>query len=265
MSYVQGNGNPFAGTFSDQCTYWAQQRYHALTGIWTPCTGNGYQWAQQAQANGWQVTSQAPTNVPSIACFQPGIQMADPNYGHVAVVEKVNADGSIYTSNYNYYPHIGDRVVVYATFRQGPGVSFIYAASDTVSLGLPGAIGHLITGAASTAAKTYGLTSNSNIATVLAAADNFLIVQNPFNVDTSTIQDNLGLGVHFTDPVAWMGTVATNLFTDVRSILIRLAFILLGIYVLFQVLKHFVDVDNVVSGAMSRAGQVASSLAPLVA
>ena len=107
-----------------QCTYWANYRYHQLAGYWAPWSGNAYQWAYNAPAYPGWVISPTP-HVPSIVVFQPGVQYASPMYGHVAVLEGVNPDGSLHTSNMN--------VVGYAfatradlTNYVSPGVSFIY-------------------------------------------------------------------------------------------------------------------------------------------
>ena len=47
-------------------------------------------------------------------------------FGHVAIVEKINADGSVYTSNYNWYGNGGWDILSYVTFMPGPGVSFVW-------------------------------------------------------------------------------------------------------------------------------------------
>src|SRR6266536_6080859 len=87
-----------------QCTYWANMRYHALTGYWVPWLGNAYQWMYGASISGWIVSSKPI--VPSIIVLQPGVEGAS-YFGHVAIVEKINADGSVYTSNYNWYANGG--------------------------------------------------------------------------------------------------------------------------------------------------------------
>ena len=105
-----------------QCTYWANMRYHQLTGLWVPWLGNAYQWSYGAAASGWVVSSMP--KVPSIIVLQPGVQGAG-GYGHVAVVERINSDGSVYTSNMNWYSNGGWDIVSYVTFTRGPGVSFV--------------------------------------------------------------------------------------------------------------------------------------------
>lgn len=86
-----------------QCTYWTNMRYHQLTGYWVPWGGNAYQWAYNAYAYSppWIISSKPNPNGPSIMVFAPGVQYANPVYGHVAIVERINADGSLTTSNWN--------------------------------------------------------------------------------------------------------------------------------------------------------------------
>jgi surface antigen len=108
-----------------QCTYWANMRYHTLTGYWVPWLGNAYQWAYGASVSGWIVSSKPNPNGPSIIVLQPYVEGAS-GWGHVAIVEKINADGSVYTSNYNWYGSGGWDILSYWTFTPGPGVSFVW-------------------------------------------------------------------------------------------------------------------------------------------
>lgn len=105
-----------------QCTYWANYRYEQLTGHYVPWLGNAYQWADGAAANGW-VVSATPV-VPSIIVLQPGVEGAG-GYGHVAVVESINGDGSVNTSTWNWGANPG-AITSYVTFTPGAGVSFVY-------------------------------------------------------------------------------------------------------------------------------------------
>lgn len=108
--------------FYGQCTYWANMRYHELTGQWVPWLGNAWQWIAGAQQYGWVVSS--TPHLHSIIVLQPNVEGAG-WYGHVAIVEQVNADGSVLTSNYNWAGAWA--TLTYVTFRPGPGVSFIWA------------------------------------------------------------------------------------------------------------------------------------------
>ncbi len=117
-----GNLNRFA---FGQCTYWANYRYHQLTGYWVDWLGNAYQWAYGAHAAGWIVSSKPNLKGPSIIVLQSGVEGAS-YFGHVAVVEKVNSNGNVYTSNFNWYANGGWDILSYVTFTPGPGVSFVW-------------------------------------------------------------------------------------------------------------------------------------------
>jgi hypothetical protein len=108
--------------FYGQCTYWANMRYHALTGNWVTWIGDAWAWRGGAIGAGWNVSSQP--HVPSIVVLQPGVQGSG-GYGHVAVVESINGNGSVTTSDWNWYPALGAQTSN-VTFSPGPGVSFIW-------------------------------------------------------------------------------------------------------------------------------------------
>jgi surface antigen len=122
--YGGGSGGGGLNRFAfGECTYWANMRYHQLTGYWVPWLGNAYQWAAGAGASGWVVSS--TPKVPSIIVLQPGVQGAS-WLGHVAIVESINKDGSVSTSNYNWYAGGGWDILSYYTFHPGLGVSFVW-------------------------------------------------------------------------------------------------------------------------------------------
>lgn len=106
-----------------QCTYWASMRYHQLTGVWVSWQGNANQWVGGAAQNGWVVSS--IPRLHSIIVLQAFVQGAG-YYGHVAIVEGINPDGSVMTSNWNWGGAWA--TTTYVTFSPGPGVNFIYAA-----------------------------------------------------------------------------------------------------------------------------------------
>jgi surface antigen len=109
--------------FYGQCTYWVNMRYHQTTGHWIPWLGNAYQWAYRAPAYGWTLSTAPNPHGSSIIVFSPYAEGAGA-YGHVAVVEGVNSDGSVLTSNWNWG---GDwATLTYRTFYPGPGVRFIW-------------------------------------------------------------------------------------------------------------------------------------------
>jgi len=117
---ANSNGNNF---YYGQCTYWASMRYHQLAGVWIPWQGNANQWAGGAARNGWVVSSTPKLH--SIIVLQAFVQGAG-YYGHVAIVEGINPDGSVLTSNWNWGGAWA--ITTYATFNPGPGVNFVYVA-----------------------------------------------------------------------------------------------------------------------------------------
>lgn len=105
------------------CTYYADLEYHNMTGHWVDWIGNAYQWAYGASSAGWIVS--ATPHVPSIIVLQPGVEGAG-WYGHVAVVLRINPDGSVYTANMNWYANGGWDRISYWTFTPGRGVVFVW-------------------------------------------------------------------------------------------------------------------------------------------
>jgi len=105
-----------------QCTWWANQRYFQLHGVFVPWRTQSDAWAWTARAYqfGWHVSS-SPT-IGSIIDLQPWVQGAY-GLGHVAVVEQVLSNGHVIASTMNWgvYPW----QVTYVQFTPGPGVTFI--------------------------------------------------------------------------------------------------------------------------------------------
>lgn len=110
---VSASGSTLNCFFYGQCTYWANYRYHQLTGTWVPWLGNAYEWYYQALSYGWHTSDYPNPNGPSIMVLGPYVQNDYSAYGHVAVVEKVNGDGTVTTSNM-HWPYVG--VVSYVNF-----------------------------------------------------------------------------------------------------------------------------------------------------
>jgi surface antigen len=168
---VSSGGNPGGGvkvstatsnTYPPgQCTWYACQKYHDLTGYYVPWKANANGWASGAKGSqGWNVSS-TPV-VPSIICLQAGVQLADPTYGHVGVVSSINANGTVTTTDLNWGLTQAQRSQVSTvTFTPGAGVSFIYAAgtggsssgsSGTGLTGSPTSYTSLLAGLISTSA-----------------------------------------------------------------------------------------------------------------
>ncbi len=118
--------NPPTGSYNwfpyPWCTWWADNRFHQMHGIYVPwrTQSNAWQWTARAYQFGWRVSSR-PT-VGAIINLQPWVQGAY-GLGHVAVVEKVYSDGSVLASNTSWGSN--PYAVVYWHFYQGSGVTFI--------------------------------------------------------------------------------------------------------------------------------------------
>ncbi|HEX7734903.1 MAG TPA: CHAP domain-containing protein [Ktedonobacteraceae bacterium] len=124
---IVGNGTGSLSWPVGQCTYWANYRYHQLTGIWVSWSGNANQWVTGARAAGWNVSTSP--HVPSIIVLM-GVQGANSYYGHVAVVESIVAGASpvtVHTSNMNWYADGGGfDIESYWNFTVGSGVYFVW-------------------------------------------------------------------------------------------------------------------------------------------
>lgn len=117
-----GTYNPYP---YGQCTWWADERYHQLHGIyvpWTNISSDAWQWTQRAHAYGWHVSSHP--SVGAILNLQPWVQGAY-GLGHVAVVEQVLDNGNVVASSMNWGSNPG--AVTNATFTPGSGVTFLTA------------------------------------------------------------------------------------------------------------------------------------------
>ena len=121
---VSSGSNPGVNVFPyPACTWWADQRYYQLHGIFVPwhTQANAWQWTARAYQYGWHVSS-SPI-VGAIINLQPGVQGAG-YLGHVAVVEKILSNGHVIASNTSWgaYPYS----VTDVEFAPGPGVTFLW-------------------------------------------------------------------------------------------------------------------------------------------
>ena len=88
------------GGYFGQCTYYMYNRFAQLgSPIRTTGLGNAAEWPANAAAAGYGVSSTPRAGTAIV--FQRGVGGADPVYGHVGFVERVNADGSVFISEMN--------------------------------------------------------------------------------------------------------------------------------------------------------------------
>jgi N-acetylmuramoyl-L-alanine amidase len=104
------------------CTWWADQRYFQLHGIFVPwrTQANAWQWVARAYQFGWRVSSRPMPG--AIVVLQPWVEGAY-GLGHVAVVERILKNGHVIASNMSWG---GNPLrIAYVQFAPGPGVRFI--------------------------------------------------------------------------------------------------------------------------------------------
>ena len=113
------SGNAYA---FGNCTSWAYERRvqlgHPVGSYW----GNGATWDSSARAAGY-VVDKVPT-VGAVMQMPAYVDAYTGAYGHVAIVESVNADGSVYISEMNYAGNFN--VVTYRTVPAAQAALYNY-------------------------------------------------------------------------------------------------------------------------------------------
>ncbi|PPF09951.1 hypothetical protein C5B98_13825 [Rathayibacter sp. AY1A5] len=109
-----------------QCTWGAKEKFFEATGLRPAIYGNALDWDTSAAANGWTTVLDAQAR--SIVVFEPGVQGADPTYGHVAWVDSVEkrADG-LYINITEMNGAAGPGVYNTRTVQDVVGMSYILA------------------------------------------------------------------------------------------------------------------------------------------
>lgn len=130
-TYTTGGGFPAVdpsfrasinGGYFGQCTYYVFNRMAQVgTPIGHSMMGNAAEWPSYARSYGYSVSNSPSAG--SAIVFQQGLAGADPTYGHVAFVEAVNADGSIYISEMNVR---GLNVISYRTISASVAAQATY-------------------------------------------------------------------------------------------------------------------------------------------
>lgn len=109
-----------------QCTWWAFIRRRQIGKPVDPYMGNGGFWADKARSLGMSV-GEGPRPGDAIS-FRPGVHGSSPAYGHVAIVEQVNDDGSIIISQSGtgWMAVVIETITVQQLQAMGDGVIFIH-------------------------------------------------------------------------------------------------------------------------------------------
>lgn len=223
-----------------QCTWGANQWYHDATGYWVPWGANAKDYANQARVYGWSVSS-SPV-VPSIICFQPGVQGANSTYGHVAFAHTLIGKNGVVDRNLNYGPN--PSVPTDLTHYSGTGVSFIYATAPN---GKP-----VASSGARLSSSLPGLGPGSDVTDLLGLIDVIFEIRNPFDMGGQKPAFQ-AWGFSIPDPVGWAEEVGGNFVEDMAALTLRFIVLIVAIFILFKVSSNWIDY-----GAIAKsAGQMA--------
>lgn len=109
-----------------QCTWWAFMRRQSMGKPVDAHMGDGAQWNDTAVRLGYRVSGSPKPG--DVMCLEPGVLGSDGRYGHVAVVERVNPDGSILVSQSGRgWMSVVTQTISAAQLRDNSGaVSFIH-------------------------------------------------------------------------------------------------------------------------------------------
>jgi len=116
-SYSVSAGGPGVGANTGNRFSYGYCTWYVASRIPVPWLGNAWEWYGQAQAYGW-ATGSSPRAGAIMVTWESG-------YGHVAIVERVNPDGSWLVSEMNF---VGWGVISQRTISPGrvPLIGFIY-------------------------------------------------------------------------------------------------------------------------------------------
>ena len=109
-----------------QCTWWAAMRRNQIGKPVDAHMGNGAQWNDTAARLGYKVGRKPKPG--DVMCFEAGVHGSDGYYGHVAVVEQVNSDGSILISQSGtgWMAVVTETISASELAAMGNGISFIH-------------------------------------------------------------------------------------------------------------------------------------------
>ncbi|TYC48020.1 CHAP domain-containing protein [Weissella muntiaci] len=118
----QKDGYPGNAYALGNCTWYVYNREAQLGHSINPYMGNGGEWSRNyTKTPGASLTGNPQRG--DIAVFNGGVASTSAQYGHVAVVEYVNPDGSFVVSEMNYG---GIYIMNWRVLNKQPGISFIH-------------------------------------------------------------------------------------------------------------------------------------------
>jgi hypothetical protein len=143
-------------------------------------------------------------------------------------------------------------------------VSFIYAGDDVGRRGVAGTV-VAITNNVKNTVKVYSLASNATVAEALSTLDKINTLYNPFDVDVKRVEGDIepygyasdnSSSFSFSDPVGWLSTVSANIINNSMAIIFRFIFLVLGVYLLFRVMDHYMNISGMVGQGMNTISKI---------
>jgi hypothetical protein len=107
------------------------------------------------------------------------------------------------------------------------------------------------------------LTPNASVTATLYQLDQLMQLKNPFDTSQENISQVSFLGSDKMDnPFDWLGAVGSNMVLDLGAATFRLVLAVVAVFILFTVMKKFVDV-GAVAGTALKAGESLAMLGAL--
>lgn len=132
-----------------------------------------------------------------------------------------------------------------------------FIPATRIAIGLPIADVPVATITNTIATGGQNLLSNASVTAFLQDFDSRCNVTNIFEIDTSALQTTIG-GATVTDPIGWLNSLGNNIINDSVAFLLRTCFLLLGIYLLFRVIDHYLHLSAIIEQTISTVGKVAA-------
>lgn len=126
MRYPAYNGVNYntSGSYpAGQCTWYVYNRVRQLGGVVDEFMGNGGEWGQKGAKLGYQ-TTQTPT-VGYAVSFHPGVAGSSTQYGHVAFVEAVGANGILVSEGNVVGPLVVSYRVIPNSIARSSAVTYV--------------------------------------------------------------------------------------------------------------------------------------------
>jgi hypothetical protein len=190
----------------------------------------------------------------------------------LGVAGAIGTEDGLPVDQYSTGPHIEVRYCKPGTWNAGidswvePWVNpfSIFSGLSGDAVGGPIDSSTITSTVVNTAQKAINvLTPNASVTATLYAIDQFMTLKNPFDVSTETIDQVSFLGSSPIDnPFTWLGTIGSNIVLDLGAATFRLILAIVAVFILFTVMKKFVDV-GAVAGTALKAGESIAMLGAL--